>query len=104
MNESVPLNPAFGVYVTSPVVGFTVTVPFVGLVTIVTLASLIEPSVSVSLLVTSIKTAVSSFVVAMSSTAFGASLIGVTVIIKVSFTQIAGRGVPLSQTETTIVS
>ena len=91
-------------YVTSPVVGFTVTVPFVGFDTTLTLASLIEPSVSVSLFVTSITTGVSSLVVATSSTAFGASFTGVTVIIKVSFIQIAGSGVPLSQTDTTIVS
>ena len=62
------------------------------------------PSVSESFETTIIVTETFSYVLATSRVAFGASLIGVTVIIKVSFTQIAGRGVPLSQTETTIVS
>ena len=62
------------------------------------------PSESVSFETTSIVTEISSFVLVTSTEAFGASFTGVTVRINVSLTQIAGRGVPLSQTETITVS
>ena len=62
------------------------------------------PSESISFVTTFTVTEIFSFVLVTSSTAFGASLTGVTVMIKVSFTQIAGSGVPLSHIETTIVS
>ena len=67
------------------------------------LASMV-PSTSVSLPVTLNVIGVSSGVVALSSFAIGASFTGVTVTKIVSFTQIAGNGVPSSQISTTTIS
>ena len=62
------------------------------------------PSTSVSFVNTEIVTGVSSKVVTVSLVATGASLTALTVIVKVWSTQLAGSGVPESQTVITTVS
>ena len=91
-------------YVIAPVIGSTVAVPFEGESIKVTEVESIFPSLSVSLVRMEITTELFSIVVAISIVAFGPSFTGVTVITKVSLTQIAGKGSPLSQTLTIIVS
>ncbi len=95
---------AFGVYVIAPDIGFTLVEPLEGAVVTVTEDETINPSLSTSFDKTLIANGVSSFVIAESLFAIGASLIRFTVIKMVAFEQSAGKGKPLSQIETTTVS
>ena len=100
---SVPVNPAFGVYVNVPSALITI-VPFDGPLTGVVFAVSGVPSGSESpASVKSPVAGVSSFVVIVSLSTIGASFTGATVMLIVSLIQTT-PGVPASQIDTTTTS